>query len=115
MVHFEHDGGVAVVLYRHPSAEIVCQGHLKKFKIRNSKLKIRSADCYTRRTLTQAGKGRRYGLVARTSGDGPGASSLRTFLKPASSSQLLISLKLKVSPFSLLTSICTANMSEWTG
>src|SRR5207237_5707764 len=45
------------------------------------------------------------------SGDGPGASSFRTFLKPASSSQLLISLKLKVSPFSVLTSICTANIS----
>src|SRR5216117_701137 len=49
------------------------------------------------------------------SGDGPGASSLRTFLKPASSSQLLISLKLKVSPFSVLTSICTANISEGSG
>src|SRR6266516_6521191 len=49
------------------------------------------------------------------SGDGPGASSLRTFLNPASSNQRLISLKLKVSPFSVLTSICTANMSAGSG
>src|SRR5882762_4631103 len=56
-----------------------------------------------------------YGFVARTSGEGPGAFSFRTFLKPASSSQFLISLKLKVSPFSVLTSICTANISEGGG
>jgi len=48
-----------------------------------------------------------YGFVARMSGDGPGASSFRTFLKPASSSHFLISLKVKVSLFSVLTSICT--------
>src|SRR5215468_8348739 len=51
-----------------------------------------------------------YVFVARMSGDGPGASSFRTFLKPASSSHLLISLKLNVSPVSVLTSICTANI-----
>src|SRR5262245_313965 len=56
-----------------------------------------------------------YGFVARMSGDGPGASSLRTFLKPASSSHFLISLKLNVSPFSVLTSICTENISEGSG
>src|SRR5262249_60388042 len=56
-----------------------------------------------------------YGLVARISGEGPGASSFRTFLKPASSSQFLISVKLNVSPFSVLTSICTANMGEGSG
>src|SRR5215813_797100 len=56
-----------------------------------------------------------YGFVARMSGDGPGASSLRTFLKPASSSHFLISLKLKVSPFSVFTSICTENISEGSG
>ena len=49
------------------------------------------------------------------SGDGPGASSFRTFLKPASSSHFLISLKLNVSPFSVLTSICTENISEGSG
>src|SRR5207248_1925214 len=43
------------------------------------------------------------------------ASSLRTLLKPASSSQVLISLKLKVLPFSVFTSICTANISEGNG
>src|SRR5258705_946970 len=56
-----------------------------------------------------------YGFVARISGDGPGASSFRTFLKPASSSHFLISLKLNVPPFSVLTSICTENISEGTG
>src|SRR6266404_3285119 len=56
-----------------------------------------------------------YGFVARMSGDGPGASSLRTFLKPASSSHFLISLKLNVSPFSVLTSICTENIREGSG
>src|SRR5215208_1326729 len=56
-----------------------------------------------------------YGFVARMSGDGPGASSFRTFLKPASSSHFLISLKLNVSPFSVLTSICTENISEGSG
>src|SRR5262245_23850185 len=56
-----------------------------------------------------------YGFVARMSGDDPGASSLRTFLKPASSSHFLISLKLNVSPFSVLTSICTENISEGSG
>src|SRR5262249_52695407 len=56
-----------------------------------------------------------YGFVARMSGDGPGASSFRTFLKPASSSHFLISLKLNVSPFSVLTSICTENISEGRG
>src|SRR5437667_10209963 len=56
-----------------------------------------------------------YGFVARMSGDGPGALSFRTFLNPASSSQPLISLKLKVSPFSVLTSICTENISEGSG
>src|SRR4030095_1283289 len=56
-----------------------------------------------------------YGFVASTNGEGPGASSFRTFLKPASSSQFLISLKLKVSPFSVLTSICTANINEGSG
>src|SRR6187551_1247590 len=56
-----------------------------------------------------------YGFVARMSGDGPGASSFRTFLKPASSSHFLISLKLKVSPFSVLTSICTENISDGSG
>jgi hypothetical protein len=35
------------------------------------------------------------------SGDGPAAASCRTFLKPASSSQRLMSLKPKVSPRSL--------------
>src|ERR1043166_3933973 len=55
------------------------------------------------------------GLVARMSGDGPGASTLRTLLKPTPSSQFLISLKLKVSPRSVLTSICTANISECVG
>src|SRR5438874_8361446 len=34
-----------------------------------------------------------YDFVANTSGDGPGASSVRAFLNPASSSQRLISLK----------------------
>src|SRR5207245_5517289 len=58
---------------------------------------------------------RHQGFVARMSGDGPDASSFRTFLKPASSSHFLISLKLKVSPFSVLTSICTANISEGSG
>ncbi len=56
-----------------------------------------------------------YGFVARMSGDVPGASNLRTFLNPASSNQLLISLKLKVLPFSVFTSICTANMSARSG
>src|SRR5262245_21336465 len=56
-----------------------------------------------------------YGFVARMSGDGPGASSFRTFLKPASSSHFLISLKLNVSPFSVLTSICTEKISEGSG
>src|SRR6476646_12007656 len=56
-----------------------------------------------------------YGFVARTSGEGPGASSFRTFLKPASSSHFLISLKLNVSPFSVLTSIWTENISEGSG
>src|SRR5947208_14538772 len=56
-----------------------------------------------------------YGFVARINGEGPGASSLRTFLNPASSSQFLISLKLKVSPCSVFASICTANMSECVG
>src|SRR6266478_8120533 len=56
-----------------------------------------------------------YGFVARMSGDGPGASSFRTFLKPASSSHFLLSLKLNVSPFSVLTSICTENISEGSG
>jgi hypothetical protein len=32
-----------------------------------------------------------HGLVARMSGDGPGASSLRASVKPAASNQLLIS------------------------
>src|SRR5947199_3709601 len=59
---------------------------------------------------------RRYdGFVARMSGDGPGASSFRTFLKPTSSSHFLISLKLNVSPFSVFTSICTANIREGSG
>src|SRR4029453_9292568 len=58
---------------------------------------------------------RYYGFVARMSGDGPGALSFRTFLKPASSSHFLISLKLNVSPFSVLTSICTENISEGSG
>src|SRR4029453_6051362 len=56
-----------------------------------------------------------YGFVARMSGDGPGVSSFRIFLKPASSSHFLISLKLNVLPFSVLTSICTANISEGSG
>src|SRR6476660_197851 len=56
-----------------------------------------------------------YGFVARMSGEGPGASSFRTLLKPASSSHFLISLKLKVSPFSVLTSIFTENISEGSG
>src|SRR5262245_27424461 len=56
-----------------------------------------------------------YGFVARISGDGPSASSFRTFLNPASSSHFLISLKLNVSPFSVLTSICTENISEGSG
>jgi len=56
-----------------------------------------------------------YGFVARMSGDGPGASTFRTFLKPASSSQFLISLKLNVAPFSVLTSICTENINGGTG
>src|SRR6476660_1549071 len=56
-----------------------------------------------------------YGFVARMSGDGPGASSFRTLLKPASSSHCLISLKLNVSPFSVFTSICTQNISEGRG
>ena len=56
-----------------------------------------------------------YGFVARMSGDGPGASSFRTFLKPASSSHFLISFKLKVPPFLVLMSICTENISEWSG
>src|SRR6476660_2669469 len=56
-----------------------------------------------------------YGFVARMSGDGPGASSFRTFLKPAPSSHFLISLQLTVPPFSVLTSICTENISEGSG
>src|ERR1044071_9234614 len=56
-----------------------------------------------------------YGFVAKMSGDGPGASSFRTLLKPVSSSQFLISLKLNVSPFSVLTSIWTENISEGSG
>src|SRR5262245_62942159 len=56
-----------------------------------------------------------YGFFARMSGDGPGASSFRTFLKPAYSSHFLISLKLNVLPFSVLTSICTENISEGSG
>src|SRR6266576_6468060 len=56
-----------------------------------------------------------YDFVARISGEGPGASSFRTFLKPASSSHSLIWLKLNVSPFSVLTSICTENISEGSG
>src|SRR5262245_44589758 len=56
-----------------------------------------------------------YGFIDRMRGDGPGASSFRTFLKPASSSHCLISLKLNVSPFSVFTSICTENISEGSG
>src|SRR5262245_13440785 len=59
--------------------------------------------------------GQCYGFVARMSGDGPGTSSFRTFLKPASSNHCLISLKLNVSPFSVFTSICTENISEGRG
>src|SRR6266480_18628 len=33
-----------------------------------------------------------YGFVARMSGDGPGASSFRTFLKPASSSHFAMAI-----------------------
>jgi hypothetical protein len=42
-----------------------------------------------------------YGLVTSASGEGPGASTVRAFLKPAFSNQLLISLNEKVSPYSL--------------
>jgi hypothetical protein len=44
-----------------------------------------------------------YDFVARIGGDGPpGTSGVRALLKPASSNQLLISLKLKVSLFMCL-------------
>src|SRR4030095_14644607 len=56
-----------------------------------------------------------YGFVAKMSGGCPGSSVFRTFLNPASSSHFLISLKLNVSPFSVLTSICTENISEESG
>src|SRR5207248_2452864 len=56
-----------------------------------------------------------YDFVARTSGDGPGASSVRAFLNPASSSQRLISLKENVSPLSVLTSMLTANIKPFSG
>src|SRR4029453_15742780 len=56
-----------------------------------------------------------YGFVARMSGDGPGASSFRTFLKPAPSSHFFSSLKLNVFSFSVFTSICTENISEGSG
>src|SRR5258705_11643417 len=53
-----------------------------------------------------------YGFVARMSGDGPAPSSFRTFLKPSPSSHFLFPLKLKGSPFSVLTTICTETISE---
>src|SRR3954447_6195481 len=56
-----------------------------------------------------------YGFVARLSGDGPRRFEFPHFLNPASSSQFLISLKLNVPPFSVLMSICTENISEWSG
>ena len=56
-----------------------------------------------------------YGFVPRMSDDGPGASSFRTFVNAASSSHFFISLKLKVPPLSVLTSICTENISEGSG
>src|SRR5712675_2032144 len=60
-------------------------------------------------------RSRYYDFVPSTSGDGPGASSVRAFLNPASSSQRLISLREKVSPLSVLTSILTANIKPFSG
>src|SRR5207249_5702350 len=56
-----------------------------------------------------------HDFVASTSGDGPGASSVRAFSNSASSSQRLISLKEKVSPLSVLTSMLTANIKPFSG
>src|SRR5271154_3694649 len=56
-----------------------------------------------------------YGFVARIKGEGPGASSNRASVKPASSNQPRISPNEKVSPSSVFTSMFAAKRSGITG
>ena len=56
-----------------------------------------------------------YGLVAKMSGEGPGDSSLRALVNPASASHPAISSNEYVSPLSVFTSILTAKNSAFKG
>src|SRR5580765_6037678 len=56
-----------------------------------------------------------YGLFARISGEGLGASNCLGLTKPASRNQLLISAKVKVSPSSVFTSMLTAKINALAG
>src|SRR5260370_42536902 len=92
---------------------VACRKTLRTFDpralLRPLRCRLQAADDYRLAACApQTARESAYGFVARINAEGPGVSSLRTFLNPASSSQLLISLKLKASPRSVLTSICTA-------